>query len=315
MGMCPSEGVADPAMAKLAAFPKAWLDALGPGGTMTLADWIGMARSFDVDGLEFYAGFRELNDPARWGEFRERVAGAGLSIPMLCCSPDFTHPDPAFRRQQIDLEKRWIDMSAGLGAGFCRILSGQRRPEVSRADGIRYTVDAVAECRKHAIERGVTLILENHYKDGFWVYPEFAQRMDVFLELLAAVPEGPGFGVNYDPSNCTVCGEDPIALLDQVKRRVVTMHASDRYFEGGTLADLQRLDQDPRAGYATILKHGVIGRGLHDYDLIFSILRDAQFEGWISIEDGANPDTSFEDIRLSALFLREKMRQHGLNRE
>ena len=39
-------------------------------------------------------------------------------VPMLCCSPDFTHPDPAFRRQQIDAEKGWIDMAAALGAGF-----------------------------------------------------------------------------------------------------------------------------------------------------------------------------------------------------
>jgi sugar phosphate isomerase/epimerase len=118
--------------------------------------------------------------------------------------------------------------------------------------------------------------------------------------------------VNFDPSNCVVCGEDPIALLEVVKSRVVTMHASDRYFEGGTLADLQRIDQDPRAGYATILKHGVIGRGLNDYDRIFSILRGAGFDGWISIEDGADPRTSAADIRESAVFLRRKLAEHGL---
>jgi sugar phosphate isomerase/epimerase len=299
-------------MARLAAFPKAWLNDLGACGTMTLREWLDMSRTFDVDGLEFYAGFRELDDPARWGEFRRQVEDQGLSIPMLCCSPDFTHPDPAFRMVQIDLEKRWIDMAAGLGAQFCRVLSGQRRPEVSRADGIRFTADAIAECRSHAADRGITLILENHYKDGHWVYPEFAQRIDVFLDLLREIPEGANFGVNFDPSNCVVCGEDPIALLEVVKSRVVTMHASDRYFEGGTLADLQRIDQDPRAGYATILKHGVIGRGLNDYDRIFSILRGAGFDGWISIEDGADPRTSAADIRESAVFLRRKLVEHGL---
>ncbi|HUG11698.1 MAG TPA: sugar phosphate isomerase/epimerase family protein [Opitutaceae bacterium] len=299
-------------MARLAAFPKAWLNDLGAGGTMMLREWIEMSRAFDIDGLEFYAGFRELADAARWSEFRRQVEDQGLCIPMLCCSPDFTHPDPFFRREQIDFEKRWIDMAAGLGAEFCRVLSGQRRPDVSRADGIRFAADAIAECRRHAAERGVTLILENHYKDGFWVYPEFAQRIDVFLDLLREIPEGIDFGVNFDPSNCVVCGEDPIELLEAVKGRVVTMHASDRYFEGGTLADLQRLDQDPRAGYATILKHGVIGRGLNDYDRIFSILHGAGFDGWISIEDGADPGTTFEDIRQSALFLRRKMAEHGL---
>ncbi len=91
-------------MAKLAAFPKAWLDA-----------------------LEFYAGFLDLRDPSRRAEYRRRVEDQGRSIPMLCCSPDFTHPDPAFRAQQIDQEKRWIELTQQLGGQFCRILSGQRR--------------------------------------------------------------------------------------------------------------------------------------------------------------------------------------------
>lgn len=280
---------------------------------MLLNDWIELSRSFDIDGLEFYAGFTDLRDSRRWAEYRRRVEDQGRSIPMLCCSPDFTHPDPKFRQREIDREKRWIDMAQALGAPFCRVLSGQRRPEVSRSDGLRYTTDAITECRQHAISQGVTLILENHYKDGFWEYPEFAQRTDVFLELLGLLPPGPGFGVNYDPSNCIVCGEDPIALLEAVKERVVTMHASDRYFEGGTLADLKHIDQDPRTGYASILKHGVIGRGLNDYDRIFSILHDTGFNGWISIEDGADPKTSAEDIRQSAIFLRHKMAQHNLS--
>jgi sugar phosphate isomerase/epimerase len=301
-------------MARLAAFPKAWLDALCVDGSMTLDEWIELSLGFDIDGLEFYAGFLDLRDASRVAYYRHRVEDQGRSIPMLCCSPDFTHPDPHFRQQQIDQEKRWIDLTAALGGSYCRILSGQRRPEVSRVDGIRYTADAIAACRPHAIERGITLILENHYKDGYWTYPEFAQRADVFLDLLQAIPAGPGFGVNYDPSNCIVCGDDPIALLEAVRERVVTMHASDRYFEGGKLADLQRLAQDPHAGYATFLKHGVIGKGLNDYDRIFSILHGVGFDGWISIEDGADPVTSFEDIRQSAVFLREKMAQHGLSR-
>jgi sugar phosphate isomerase/epimerase len=203
-------------------------------------------------------------------------------------------------------------MTSELGGSFCRVLSGQRRQEVSREDGIRYTAEAIAVCREHAVERGITLYLENHYKDSYWTYPEFAQRREVFLDLVNRIPEGPGFGINFDPSNCVICGEDPIVLLEAVARRVVTMHASDRYFEGGTLADLQRHDLDPRTGYAPILKHGVIGRGLNDYDRIFTLLRGAGFQGWVSIEDGVDLATSADDIRASAKFLREKMRRHGL---
>ena len=80
-------------------------------------------------------------------------------------------------------------------------------------------------------------MLENHYKDGYWQFPEFAQKREVFLQLLAAIPHTPWFGVNYDPSNALIAGEDPLVLLNDVKERMVTMHASDRYFEGGTAED------------------------------------------------------------------------------
>ena len=82
--------------------------------------------------------------------------------------------------------------------------------------------------------------------------------------------------------------------------------------EGGTLEDLRRMETQAQTGYAHILKHGVIGRGLNDYDRIFSILKGGGFNGWISIEDGPDPKTGVEDIAQSAVFLRQKMQQYGL---
>ena len=163
-------------MPKIAAFPKAWLDNLCVRGDMTVAQWVDMAAPIGADGLEFYAGFLELSDATRWPEFRKRVEDRGMSIPMLCCSPDFTHPDPAFRAEQVAREKGWIDMAAALGTGFCRVLSGQRRPEVTREEGIGYAVECIEACIPHAADHGVTLIIENHYKDNVWIYPEFAQQ-------------------------------------------------------------------------------------------------------------------------------------------
>src|SRR5690606_29474077 len=94
-------------------------------------------------------------------------------------------------------------------------------------------------CLPYANERGITLTLENHYKDDFWEYPEFAQKADVFCELVNNIQE-PGFGVNYDPSNTYLAGEDPLDLLYRISHRVVTMHASDRYLKEGTIEDLRK---------------------------------------------------------------------------
>jgi sugar phosphate isomerase/epimerase len=291
-------------MPKLAAFPKAFMDPLCLTGEMTIRQWIELAATLGVPGLEFYSGFLELKDRAAWGESRRIAADHGMTIPMLCCSPDFTHADAAFRQRQIDRQIGWIEMCAELGGSYCRVLSGQRRPEVSRDDGLRYAAESILACTPAAAERGVTLIIENHYKDNYWEYPEFAQSMADFCDLVAMI-DSPHFGVNYDPSNALLAGDDPIELLRRVKHRVVTMHASDRYLAEGTLEDLRR--EEGAVGYATRLRHGVIGKGMIDYDAVFSELSGVGFDGWISIEDGVD---GMPQLHESVAFLRRKIGEY-----
>ncbi len=297
----------------LAAFPKCFLHALCVEKSMTPEEWIRLAATnLDVDGLEFYWGFVPHHDETACKYLRDVLRAYRLTMPMMCYSPDFTQPNPQIRQREIEQQKRAIEITALLGGQFCRVLSGQRRPEISTHDGVEMAADAIVSLLPFAEDCGVTLILENHYKDGFWEFPEFAQRQDVFLQLLNAIPESLHFGVNYDPSNAIIAGDDPIALLEAVKHRVVSMHASDRYFEGGDINDLRRMEADAHFGYAPILKHGVVGQGLNDYDRIFSILKGVGFTGWISIEDGEDAEVGMEHLRLSAEFLRAKMAQHGL---
>ena len=297
----------------LAAFPKCFLDELVVHKTLSVEAWIDMAADqLDIDGLEFYWGFVPHADEAKLVALRGRIEARGLVMPMMCYSPDFTQADAAARAEEVAREAHAIAVTARLGGKYCRVLSGQRRPDIGVDDGVRMVADCIVELLPVAEKHGVVLVLENHYKDGYWQYPEFAQKMEVFLQLVEAIPESPWFGINFDPSNTIIAGEDPIALLEAVKHRVVTMHASDRYFEGGTAADLRAMELHPQQGYSNILKHGIVGRGLNDYDRIFSILKDAGFQGWISIEDGQDPSVGMEHLRLSAEFLRGKMADHGL---
>ena len=289
-------------MPKLAVFPKAFMQALCKDGSMRVSEWINLAVKLDIDGLEWYAGFLEMSDRSNWTKFRQQVEQQGKTIPMMCCSPDFTHPDKDFRRNEIKKQKEWIDMTYTLGGTYCRVLSGQRRPELSIAEGIKLAADCITECLPYAQDRNITLIIENHYKDDFWTYPEFAQKMDVFCKLVDQI-QHPFFGVNYDPSNTYLAGEDPIELLKRVSNRVVTMHASDRYLKEGTIEDLRK-EEGGAEGYAKRLSHGEIGKGLNDYDAIFTELKRVGFNSWISIEDGVD---GMDQLERSVAFLRKKI--------
>ena len=288
---------------QLSAFPKCYLDDIAGTRTMTVFDWIHMARDLDADGLEMYEGFFTSLEPAYLDQVGSAIDAAGFAMPMLCCSPDFTNPDAGERQRAVDHEAAMIAVTRRLGGprAVCRVLSGQRYPQVSREQGLEWVVAAIESLLPVAREHDIVLGLENHYKDGFWRYPEFAQKQDVFLELLNAIPDRQHFGVQYDPSNALVAGDDPVELLQAVAPRVVSMHASDRYLApGATLDELRQ--SDGTLGYSPNLRHGVTGQGLNDYHAIFLILAAHQYRGWISLEDGMN---GMEEMVESLRFLRE----------
>lgn len=281
---------------KLAAFPKCYMDELCVHRTMSVFDWITLAETelkpLGVSGLEMYTGFLTSFEPTYLSEVKAALDAAGFAMPMFCASPDFTSPDANHRASEVEKEKQMIAVSAALGGSTCRVLSGQRRPEVGREQGIAWVVECIGELLPFAADHGIVLTMENHFKDNYWEYPEFAQKMDIFCEIVEKI-DSPQFGVNFDPSNTLLANENPLELLERVKQRVVTMHASDRRPRPGV---------DISAGITdyTQLIHGEIGTGVIDFDAIFATLRGVGFDGWVSIEDGVN---GIEELKRSAQFL------------
>ena len=282
-----------PQQPRISVFPKCYFDDLC-SGKMRYDDWLRDAATLGAEGVEHYDGFFHAGVEPVLRVMQE----TGQVSSMLCFSPDFTHPDAAERQRQVERQCRAIDLCVSLGIRHCRTLSGQRFPGMTRAEGVERTVDGIRRSLEHAEANNVVLCMENHYKDGNWQYPEFAQSEDIFLEILGRI-DSPYLGVQFDPSNATVGGYDPIAFLEKVKTRVVTMHASDRTLvPGATLDELRR--SDGTIGYSDKLKHGETGKGLNDYDAIFRILRDVNFTGWISVEDGVN---GLDELKRSVAFL------------
>lgn len=287
---------------KISAFPKCYIEEISDG-RMSVFEWITMAKELDADGLEMYEGFLSSRDSDYLDKVGEAITAAGFAMPMLCCSPDFTAPDPDKRKREIEREAEMISVTRQLGGrgAVCRVLSGQRYPEVSWEQGRDWVVEAILELLPVARENGIVLGMENHYKDGFWKYPEFAQKMERFLGIVEAIGDREYFGVQYDPSNAIVAGDDPLELLRRVADRVVSMHASDRYLaEGTTLEELRTADGT--LGYSPNLRHGVTGKGLNDYDAIFKTLAGQGYAGWVSIEDGMN---GMGEMAESLAFLRK----------
>jgi sugar phosphate isomerase/epimerase len=289
---------------RISVFPKCYFDDLYAGRRDYL-QWLREAATLGAEGIEHYDGFFRLFDEAGVEPVRRVLQETNQISSMLCFSPDFTHPDPAERNRQLERQRNAIDLCIRLDIQHCRTLSGQRFPGMTRKEGVERTVEGIKRSLDYAEKMGVTLCMENHYKDGNWQFAEFAQTEDIFLEIIGRI-DSPKFGVQFDPSNATVGGFDPVAFLDKVKHRVVTMHASDRYLApGATLDELRQADGS--IGYSPKLLHGETGKGLNDYDAIFRILASVGFAGWISVEDGMN---GLDELKRSVEFLKRKRAEY-----
>ena len=99
-------------MPKLSVFPKCYMDELCVTRTMTLFEWVELAASLGVDGVEMYPAFFESFEPDYLDRVKQQLDRFHLEAPMMCASPDFTIPDTDARRDEIEREKAIIDVTA-----------------------------------------------------------------------------------------------------------------------------------------------------------------------------------------------------------
>jgi len=297
---------------RIGAFPKGYFDQLVARESLTIEDWIRASSGLGIEGVELYPKFLASSDVDYLRGLRRVADDAGLELPMMCSSPDFVDPRPGAWERAVHHMRECVDVMTELGRGrdwrSVRVLSGQRWPGVQHGPAVDRVVAGIDEVLRHAGERAVHVVMENHYKDGLWTYPEFAQRSAVFEEIIARI-DSPWFGVNFDPSNAVVAGEDPVELLDRIVDRVVTMHASDRSLAPGY--SVPDIEAHRGLGYPTGLVHGVTGQGLNDYPAILQRLCAHGFHGWISIEDGERQGANgMADIAASAAFLAKAVKTY-----
>src|SRR5262245_59481370 len=86
----------------ISAFPKCYIEQIAAQRSMTVFDWIEMAKALDADGLEMYDGFFTSLEPGYLDSIGDAIGDAGFIMPMLCCSPDFTNPAADSRKREID---------------------------------------------------------------------------------------------------------------------------------------------------------------------------------------------------------------------
>ena len=186
---------------------------------------------------------------------------------MITSYPDFTHPDAGQRERELALEREVMTVAASLGAELVRVTAGQAHPKTGIPEGSAGAADGLSRLVHSTRAFGVTPVYENHAKPGAWSYTDFSQPPEIFTEILRRTADV-GLGVNFDTGNAATFAADPLALLDEVIGRVVSVHASD-------------------SAMRRELRHVLLGTGVTPYPALFERLTRVGWDGWICLEEAS----------------------------
>jgi sugar phosphate isomerase/epimerase len=224
------------------------------------------AAALGFDGVEILHRQMASESPAYVSGLKKAAFRNGLALPMLSIHQDFVSPDAAERQKDIEHTRRCLELAAQLGAPAIRLNSGRWNTIKSFDDLMKvkgeepplaghteeqafsWVIQSIEACLPAAEKAGVLMALENHW--GLTTKPEN------LLRIHKAVGS-PWLVINMDTGNFAT---DPYEGI-----QVLAPHASivqaKTYYGGGEWYTLDL-----------------------DYPRIASILREAGFQGWVSLE-------------------------------
>src|SRR4030067_718908 len=105
-------------------------------GRMSVFEWAQMGASLGLDAVDLSILFVKDRTSKKLEEMRKEIESIGMHIAMITSYPDFTHPDPTQREQELILELQVVEVAAALGAEMVRVTAGQGHPQTRREQGV-----------------------------------------------------------------------------------------------------------------------------------------------------------------------------------
>lgn len=234
-----------------------YLDLKNP--KMTLGDFIVKCAEWGTDGVELTEYYFPKPVTAEYVIRLKRQAILwGQDITGSPVGNRFTLPPGPERDQQVEAVRKWIDVSADLGAPAIRIFAGTAPRGVDETQARKWAVECIESCCDAASKRGVFLAVENH--------GGVVAKAEGLLEIVKAVG-CPWVGINLDTGNFH--SADPYEELARCAPYAVTCQLKTQVSTGGKSEDV-------------------------DIPRIAALLRKANYRGYVTLEyeDREDPMTA-----------------------
>ncbi len=229
---------------------------------------IDKANELELAGVEVIFQQLASEELSYLKKLRRHAFQNGVTLYNLGTNQDFVWDDKSERQKNIDHTKHCIDLAHELGASSIRVNAGWWRREDNFAglvetkgwttpwegatedDGFNWAIEGLSACTEHAAERGVMLLLENH-----WGVTTYAEGMVRILEGV----DSPWLRAILDMGNFYYDG-DMYGAMERIAPWVDLAHAKT-YPGGGSVFTIDI-----------------------DYTRVFKMLQAAGFKGYVTIE-------------------------------
>lgn len=222
-------------------------------GSMSLNDMMEFCAEkglVAVDITAYYIpGYPDVPSDEVLYDIKRKAFRHGLEISGTGVRNDFTHADPAKRRESVQLVKKWIEAARKLGAQTIRIFSGTQSPEgYTRAQILGWMLKDIQECVDYGKAHGIVVALQNH--------DDFIKTADDTIEIMEAI-KSDWFGLMLDIGSFRTA--DPYEEIDRTIKYAVTWQIKEKVFVNNREVDV-------------------------DAEKLMSLIKASSFRGYLPLE-------------------------------
>ena len=228
-------------------------------GYKYIEPWVHWGREL-MSGAGYYMSVSLLDDPYRVKRACEKagIKLSGLSSHTLLCRPDVSG----------DYLKQAIRFAAECGAPVVNTDEGPKPPWTTEEEDHVLMKYMLTEAAAVAQARGIMIGIEPHQQ-----YSKSPEGLDRIYKLV----DSPAIGINFDTGNAYLSGSDPYTWLEQIKDRLVHVHAKDISIQHSE-AERGKVTGTP-AGCAC-------GDGVIDWKKVIQVCKGASRDIVLSVECG-----------------------------
>ena len=240
-------------------------------GTMTIDDMLEFCAeqglmAVDITGY-YFKSYPDVPSDEVIFNVKRKAFSLGLEICGTGVRNDFTHADPAKRRESVELVKNWIDVSQKLGGQTIRIFSGTQKPGgYTRQQILEWMIKDIRECVDYGSERGVVVAIQNH--------DDFLKTAEDTIEIMEAI-KSPWYGLMLDIGSFRTA--DPYEEIARTIKYAVTWQIKEKVFVRGKETDV-------------------------DASRLMTLIRNSDFRGYLPLETLGEGDPKEKVPALLAKF-------------